>query len=105
MSTYERIGDNTALKWWNDFGVYLFCLLGTIVTKVIPDFSADPVVIVLPTWQALIVSAVVALIVMAIGESRGDLLGKRKNFKRRAMTAFLLGVFCIEIIQKFEGVI
>jgi hypothetical protein len=86
---------------WKDFGVYLFCLLGTLTTKAIPDLTATDAQIVLPTWQTIVVSMVLSLVVVAIGESKGDLLGKRANFRRRAFKAFLLGVFAIEITEKF----
>ena len=92
------------MKWanlWKDFGVYLFCLTGTLTTKVIPDLQAEHVEIILPTWQSLIASGVIAIIAVAIGEKTGDIAGRRANFKRRAMSAFLLGVFWIEVMEKF----
>ena len=92
------------MKWknlWKDFGVYLFCLAGTLTTKAIPDLTADQVEVILPTWQTLIASILVAFIAMSIGEKEGDLAGRRANFRRRATSAFLLGVFAIEIMEKF----
>lgn len=85
----------------NDFGIYLGCLGGVFVTKVIPDLTAEEPEIILPSLRQIIVAIVTALIVTWIGESRGDIPGKRAHFKRRFQIAFLLGVFWIEIVDKF----
>ena len=37
---------------WKDFGVYLFCLAGTMVTKIIPNLQAEEVEIVLSAQRS-----------------------------------------------------
>lgn len=83
-----------------DFGIYAFCLAGVLITRIIPDFTMVDIQPHLPSIPEFFTAAVVAIIVVLIGERSGDLEGKRTKFGRRAKTAFLLGVFSIEIVSK-----
>ena len=83
-----------------DFGVYAFCLGGVLITRIIPDFTMAIIKPHMPSFAELLSALVVTIVVVLLGERSGDLEGKRAKFGRRAKTAFLLGVFSIEIVTK-----
>jgi hypothetical protein len=85
---------NARLKeLWLDFGVYLVCMGGVSFFDMLemlrtPDSKPLP----LPTWRYWVASAVLAIGALIVAESSGETAGKRARWKRRAVTAFLIGV-------------
>ena len=84
-----------------DAWVYIGCFGGVILTKLIPDLKSGATTVMLPTTTSLITSAAVALVVVMIEEARATKTSKRQAIGRRVRSAFLWGVFAIEILEKF----
>lgn len=87
---------------WLDFGVYLFCLFGSTFFDLMgmlrtPEDQPLP----LPTWRYWAASGLLAIGGLIAAESHGETAGKRAKFKRRAVTAFLIGVSSTKLIEEF----
>ena len=75
-----------------DFGIYLFALAGVWFSDMILAYSSGTSY-AMGDWQwwQLIAAILIAFIVCAALDSKGDAVGKRKNFYRRAINALSQG--------------
>jgi hypothetical protein len=66
---------------------------GIILSKYIPEFRAGgDIIFAIPSWGRIIISAVLAVGVIAMTELKGSKAGKRKNFIKRIWFAFANGM-------------
>jgi len=80
------------LDFANDIGAFLCVLLGILASRYVPLLHGDgEIVITLPEWGRVAVSALVALVVVGSSEVRGDVAGKRKMWLRRMSNAVAQG--------------
>jgi len=95
---------------WKDFfvkfGVWLALAIGVAADQVFPglDFKAGKMDVTMKPlyFQNILASLVVALILYAWMERKGEFEGKRKNVGRLIRSAFFLGFFCMEVLGRIK---
>lgn len=74
-----------------DFGIYVFCLVGVALSRYVPDFKAGVEPEIAFSWFRLVMSAAIAVIVVFGFDAGGDPAGKRQRWVRRAAFALSQG--------------
>jgi hypothetical protein len=72
-------------------GVYVCTLLGILLSQYAPLLLKQGQLNTTIEWARLVISAAVALYVVASDEGKGDPEGRKRNLKRRLSNAFAAG--------------
>ena len=84
--------------FFQDFGIYVFCLVGVALSRYVPDFKAGIEPEIAFSWFRLVMSAAIAVIVVFGFDAGGDKNGKRQRWVRRAAFALSQGFMWEQLI-------
>ena len=89
-----------ALGWLSEFGVLIFCFSGVLSRRMFLGITTGDITMDISqlTVEVLIGSGLLALVIVWAQDRKGDRVGKRKQWFRRAQFAFLWGMFSTEIL-------
>ena len=87
----------------DSFFAYVMTVLGVVISNYIPELGKNSVINVKLDTVRLLLSAVVALMIVGQQETKGDPIGKRKNFIPRMANALAHGIAWNSLIQIAGG--
>jgi len=97
--------DERMKKWKNVFAdakIFAFAFAG-VVAKHVVNVDRQRLELSKLSLAYIGFAIVASFIAVAVMESDGTLAGKKKNWKRRAFTAFMSGVGALALIRDFLG--
>jgi len=84
---------DTLFTIFDTLAMLIFTAGGILIAKYIPAFKeGQDIILVLPSWGRLLIAFILAMGVMGVSEAKGNIIGKKKNWLRRAWFAIANGL-------------